>query len=452
MIVCTDQIENILSMQDQLHILMLYDDPSDPIVTLLSNQQNNLHHEITLVSVKEFIEKMEICDELDIDGVNIRWSLKNNGGSTRVWNNHNTYLINRCYGLGEPCHSLFHPDDREYAKNEFIAYLSFAFNSFKYRLQPVNYYGLSGSTMPLFIQWNKVKGQIDGIQIPNYYVGPYHLLKWTKAIINSDPYDITYWRANDTNSDIGNDYVFAYERPPGEPVFIYITPIGADILKSESLSNTEIDEEFLKSTAIYIGKKIGISLGEVLLCVSNQQITFGAATPHIINAKNTPNFKELTLKALTTALSYDTNDHFLVANNTQRGAGSLIVIGSNQDRTTNNLTFSHAFQNKGILLPIEEFMTSWNFTYSDSKLKFFTKGQVIDSISTIYYRPFYQRENTNIFLELLNSCLHSFDGLVYGKSSSQYFNSSKSLQLANTISPISHYNSITFPRTIIIKK
>ena len=47
--------------------------------------------------------------------------------------------------------------------------------------------------------------------------------------------------------------------------------------------------------------------------------------------------------------------------------------------------------------------------------------------------------------------MDSFDGLVYGRGTSQYLNSSKPLQLANIIPSISDHPAIVFPNTHIVK-
>lgn len=144
------KIEDGSFMQDPLLILVIHDDPSDPIVSILASHQKALKHEIALVSLKEFIEEIQVSDKLDINGVSMQGKLKNNHDLTKPWTNHNTYLVTRCHNLKETWDRLFHPDDREYAWNELTAYLNFAFTAFKYRIQPVSYYGFSGSVMPLF--------------------------------------------------------------------------------------------------------------------------------------------------------------------------------------------------------------------------------------------------------------------------------------------------------------
>lgn len=221
------------------------------------------------------------------------------------------------------------------------------------------------------MQWDRLKGKVSGLHVPNYYVGPYHLIKWSKAVVNPDPYDVTYWLAENVNNDARSDYVFAYERPIGQPVFVYITPISADIVKDNPLNKEAIDEELLKRLGMNIGKRLGIRLGEILFFVSAQQIIFGAATPRIINAKNTPNFQGLTLKALTTASSYDhPGDLLSLTPANQKAAGDFIAIGSRKDKTMSTLVSSQAFSQNGIFLPLEESTISWNFSCANGKLKF----------------------------------------------------------------------------------
>ena len=432
-----------------MRILVVYDDHSDPLVSLLATQQNILGQEVLLLSLKEFIEKIQVRDKLDINGASIQWRIRDDSDLT--WTNHNTYLVNRCHNIRETCDSLFHPDDREYAQHELTAYLKFVFTSFKYHIQPVSYYGISGSVMPLFMQWDKLKG-ISGLSVPSYYVGPYYLLKWEKVVVNHDPYDVTHWVVEDVHNDT-RDYVFAYKRPIGQPVFVYITPIGANIVESDYLNKVDIDEALLKSLGMNIGKKLGISLGEILFFVSEQKIIFGAATPRIISSKNTPDFPALTINALTTASAYDSpNDLVFVNYANQRREGGVIAIGSTNDRTMKCLCASNSFGNNGVFLPLEELTVSWNFTYANGNLKFFREDTAIEPIGAIYYRPFVQQGNAkNYPLGLLHSCLDSYDGLVYGRGASQYLNSSKPLQLANLIPVISNYSSIELPHTTIIK-
>ena len=433
-----------------MKVLVVHDNPSDPIVSLLASQQSLLKHKITLVSLRLFVEQMQVCDQIDRNGVSIQWKLKDQDGSTKLWTNHDTYLVNRCHQFPITWNHLFHPDDREYAQNELTAYLNFAFTAFKYRIQPVSCYGLSGSVMPLFIQWDMVKGKLPGLDVPSYYVGPQ--IQWSQAVINPDPYDVTYWVVDKVNHDIKKDYVFAYQRPIGQPVLVYITPIGADVVKDHALE--KIDEELLKCLAMDIGSKLGIRLGEILFFVAPQQVVFGAATPRVIHAQNAPLFQELTLQALTTDSAYHDPDQYAFNHADQNGprAGeSFIAIGSTKDNTMYNLVMSQAFNKNGILLPLEEFSVTWHFSYTNGVLRFFTEDRCLETIRAIYYRPFARQENKNDALDLLHNCLDSFDGLVYGRGRSQYLNASKPLQLAHILPVMRAHHAIALPDTTIIK-
>jgi hypothetical protein len=159
-------------MQPTLKILVLYDDLSDPVVALIKNQQKMLKDDVTLMSLQEFIEEVNIFDQLNTHGTSIYWSYEADDGSTKYWTNCDTYLLNRCQNVKGVCDLLFHPDDREYAFHELTAYLKFAFTAFKYRLQPVSYYGISGAMMPLCAQWDQLSGTVPTMTVPSYYMGP----------------------------------------------------------------------------------------------------------------------------------------------------------------------------------------------------------------------------------------------------------------------------------------
>lgn len=446
-----------------MKILVIHDNPSDPVVSLIASQQSLLKQHVTLVSLQLFIEQMQVCDQIDERGVSIQWTLKDQDNSTKCWTNHDTYLLNRCHQFPGTWNHLFHPDDREYARNELTAYLHFAFTAFKYRMQPVSYYGLSGSVMPLFVQWDIVKNRLPDLDVPAYYVGPYGEIPWPKAVMNPDPYDVTYWVAEMVNHHTNKDYVFAYQRPVGQPVLVYITPIGAEVVKdhvfNQESGTEQINEALLKRFATSIGQKLAIRLGEILFFVAPQQVTFGAATPRVIHAQHTPHFQKLTLQALTTPLAYHNPDHPLdsfqhsIVNDNfgviPSTVGSVIAIGSTKDNTMYNLVASQSFSKNGVLLPLEACNVTWHFSYSNGVLRFFTKDSCLETIAAIYYRPFARQENNA--LDLLHNCLDSFDGLVYGRGSAQYLNASKPMQLAHVLPVMHAYHAVALPDTTIIK-
>jgi hypothetical protein len=211
----------------------------------------------------------------------------------------------------------------------------------------------------------------------------------------------------------------------------------------------------LKELGSYIADKIGIKLGEVLFFLEKESIVFGAATPLIISAKEAPLFQALTLKMLSSPLSYATTPQLPDQStnvNTKIG-GRFIIIGSLQDSTINTVAKSQSFNHRhtGVLLQLEDLTTQWDFKCTNGKLTFFINSIAIKEIASIYYRYFYQDDEKIDAIELLHICLENFDGLVYGRGGSEYFNSSKPLQLSNLLPSIQTYSSIALPDTIIIK-
>jgi hypothetical protein len=440
-------------------ILVIYDDPLDPIVQLIKNENIFLNKDVTLILTTDFIEKIQVNDTLTKENISIEWIYTDAKGQIKRWTNEDTYLVSSCFHLNQFSEANFHPDDEEYAKCELNSYFHFAFTAFKFSLQKPSYYGLSGPDIPLFAQWNCIKNNITNLHTPNYYIGPSHFIGWDPAVISSDPCDVTNWTPEKIDKTLLDQYIFAYERPPGSPFLIYITPAGADIMELSHSKKVEIDRDLIKSLAVKSAYHLGISIGEVLLFVSDEEMTFGSATPRVIRSQNSSKFRELTLTTFINTLSCNSDaedNHFFYSYEVKnlKANDTFISIGLSIDKTTSTLTSSDGFKNNAIHLPLEEITKTWNFVFSDGLIKFYRGEELIETINAIYYRP--SSTNDSKYDEkkciwLLQLCLNSYNGIVYGRSCIQHPNSSKALQLLRLIPIIAQYSNISCPETFIIK-
>ena len=427
-------------------------------------------YNIWILSFKDFLEKVDINDTITCTGTDIEWTLKDKDRVVKIWNNHDTFLININISIFEICSSIFHPDDVHYACEEIYYYLHFAFYSFKKRLQSVNYYGFGGPFIPLFTQWNALKNILEDIKTPEYYIGPNDILPWDNVVINTDPYDVTYWQIEGTDKSIGtNQYVFAYKRPLGIPIFVYVTPFDSHIINADTNSPLQNSiSSRLKEKSLEIAKYLGISFGELLFFIEEKEITFGAATPRIINASSLPNFKQITIDAFIKSFDelniekYDLAYFNLEATEEScepNDSNKIVAIGDTKDHTMMTVVNSQAFTKSGLFLHIKDITKTWNFTYENGTFCIIYNNEKLDLSSKIYYRgefEVFSDSQTDCLIEtknLLAICLDSLNCTVYGSSKTQYLNASKPLQIVKVMKFITEnsFSSITIPSTKIIK-
>src|SRR3989344_1090407 len=117
--------------------LVLYSNREDPIVSLLKNQRS-FDKDMTFLSCKELLCETKIEDKIIGGHSYIHWTLKN---GREISNSKHVKLINRVMYLDEQLFQDFHEDDRDYAYQEFYAYLLFALESFSKKLGTPGAYG-----------------------------------------------------------------------------------------------------------------------------------------------------------------------------------------------------------------------------------------------------------------------------------------------------------------------
>ena len=106
---------------------MLYSDQNDPVTKILLEESENLKDVLKCVSIGEILENVAIHDVIEQGIAKLNWTMKD--GST-ISNEPGVKLVNRVFGLDRNLFNEFHDEDREYAYQEFWAYLAFAIESF----------------------------------------------------------------------------------------------------------------------------------------------------------------------------------------------------------------------------------------------------------------------------------------------------------------------------------
>lgn len=246
--------------------LLVYTDSSEPLTQFLIKYKNELN--VSILSLKEVIDKAEIFDEFDENGCEIEWNLE---GFPKIHNSENVFLINRALFLPSEWFNQFDEKDKNYAINEFWAYFLFALSAFPKTTDLPGYGCLSGSSFPLNSQWEKVSQQF-GVQTPEFYIGPSHFItnEWLNETIFTTPYQLYSWKINTCENKPSS---FVIRKPAGFPILTFN-------IKEEILIFTyeEKIEKKIEEMIVFQSKKIhehfGFFCSEILFFCSEEEICF----------------------------------------------------------------------------------------------------------------------------------------------------------------------------------
>lgn len=281
--------------------LLLHSDPYEPITQTLLKHKSSLG--IEAISFSDFFNGTEIYDEFDESKTTIQWFLPNLGAVT---NTPQTFIINRLCYFKEELFEHFHLKDREYAKNEMIAYLTFALHSFENITEKPHMGSLSGGCYSLLYQWTLVQQKYGhAILTPTYYVGPLEFLPqdWGSTAIFNSLYNVYFWKKN-TCPENQTDNVFAINKPKGKPILALVCGNDAYLydLEQDSKPVTENEKE-IKEIAIQINALYDYFISESLFYLDGHLITFGMITNIPIAASKSSNFDSFVLDAFSKRLN-----------------------------------------------------------------------------------------------------------------------------------------------------
>lgn len=287
-----------------MHGLLLSNDVREPVSHILLKHRDILNFQLITLSLEDFLNRVEIFDEI-IDGLpKIRWTLPDD---SIITNSEDFFLINRVLTVPESLFEDFHPLDKEYALAEFRAYLTFALEAFPLALAKPGPGGLSGNRFSLPQQWYIVQEAKLNISTPDYYLGDlkYFNYKQSDLIVYSTPYNYYYWKPS-IPSCKHEEINFCFSKPPGIPIVcsilgeeVFVFPYFADDPLSRS-TNAKLTEISRQLTRLF-----EYSIAECLLFVDGKEVTFGMISnipyasrkkeffaPSLIQACNTLIFSE----------------------------------------------------------------------------------------------------------------------------------------------------------------
>ena len=263
--------------------LVIYSNPKDNIVTLMRNKVDKSN--CVFLSVQELLNETQIEDEIKTGQPFLHWKWNN----LTIQNRKNVHLVNRVTSLNHDLFSDFHPEDQNYAYQEFCAYLMFALEAFPSKLGAPGGYGLAGDLFPLPHQWKLIEEGLN-ITIPQFYVGPVQYFKNSsqkikKPILAQSLYDYYRWHPENGLSthmakNEENKMVFIYQRPEGEPYVSFVSDQSVSLwsVQGKKKARPHAIETELSSLSIEISKILKLPLAEILFFVDDHRITFGMAS------------------------------------------------------------------------------------------------------------------------------------------------------------------------------
>jgi hypothetical protein len=177
-------------------------------------------------------------------------------------------------------------NDREYAQRELEAYIGFAFNSFS-GIGNKSSNGVCVSTLSLPQQWNCIQKKFS-IKVPRYFWGPNHKnhLEDKDRLVYSDIYNYLNWSTK--NNPSTKTHIFCFEKPLGEPIFIF--SLGKKQLLIENIHLPYTIKEQIKEIAFKIHTFLNYFISEILIFIDKNILTFGCINSHIITTRNNKDF------------------------------------------------------------------------------------------------------------------------------------------------------------------
>lgn len=257
------------------NLLLIYTDPQEPLTRLLIAHQEAL--ELRVLCAKELLdEEFQIFDSFNVEKTELNWFSPKLGN---ISNTQDILVINRVTHVPIDWFADFQLADREYARNEFWAYLAFALNAFPQVTERPGPAGLNRGCYPLTEQWKYVDTSFKGgILTPDFYIGPAELVpkEWNQLAICTQPYDFYNW-SEASCLDKETDSLFCMKKPKGIPVLASI--IGNDVAfcYQEEMQETFLVEleEKLTEISLSISTHFQFFVSEILFFQEGNQTTFG---------------------------------------------------------------------------------------------------------------------------------------------------------------------------------
>ena len=273
-----------------LHITI---DIQDPISQALIQGKCS---QVTVISIRDFVGKVNIFDECSMDRVNIHWEYQG-----EIINNHdNVLLFSRVSQIPNDIWHDFDTVDQEYALNELEAYLGFALNAF-HKLNPIIDEKGCIPCYSIPYQWLCIKNSTIPVSTPEYYLGDRkfnHLMG--DDILYSGIYEYNLW----SNTKVPDDRtVFCFKRPSKFPIVCLVIYHNVLIIETNGCQNIlKTRLEYIKRIAIQIATLFNYFVSEILLFQDGERIIFGCISPYIIQSHHHSDFFTLVNDAINQAI------------------------------------------------------------------------------------------------------------------------------------------------------
>jgi hypothetical protein len=281
--------------------LLIYSNDREPVTQVLLRCREELS--IHVLPIEVLLNDCQIYDEFDINSTIINWSIPSIGNIT---NSNNTLVINRVFELQQDCFCDFVVEDREYARAEFGAYLSFALQAFPKITEKPGVGSWSGGCYSLIHQWSVVEENCPKFRVPLFYVGPKGCIPkmFKKDGIFSSPYSFYNWKNTDLKK-VKSDDVFVFKKPKGTPLLIFVSGTDCSIhnMDNSPVSINENMRDEIFQSCLHIGKIFGFFIFEVFIFLHEDEVTFGMTTNRPIGAAMTPHFTKQVTESIETLLN-----------------------------------------------------------------------------------------------------------------------------------------------------
>ena len=268
----------------------------DPIARVI--QANKKKHVCT-ISMKEFIEAVQVFDVIDAEGAVIRWVFNGRSLSSQQ----HALLLNRNHGIAPDYFEQLSSENKDFCTAELYAYLGFSLSVFSHLNKAVTPYG-QDPFYDLPVQWSLV---VDlGIAVPTYYWGdPRFNPLQGQDIVFSESHNIYKWRNEKNEEGEAIRLIdFCFRRPQGDPIFVLRVGQSSMVVCGNTRSIIHCPE--VEEMSVRVAEKLDLFAGEAVFFHNKKtgQYVFGAMSSRISFTSTADGFEKLVLEGLSDAAFY----------------------------------------------------------------------------------------------------------------------------------------------------
>ncbi len=186
-------------------------------------------------------------------------------------------IFSRMTELPETYFLRFSEDDRDYAKREFEAFVSALVIAVSKEARSSSALGYLNGFYGLPLLWEKLRSTLSEIQveIPVYVAGATRPQWDPLETVESNIYDFTRWRTNQTLQG-ANLFI---KRPMGRSVLIYANSIGDFALSDQSHIDSNFETVKLREISRRVLNELEIKSAEILLFINESNFVLASLTP-----------------------------------------------------------------------------------------------------------------------------------------------------------------------------